>query len=126
MKMELDDIAETISDLLAKKKELRPLGKEIAESLESEQRRKLADALSQMAVDVVPSEYKAITVAPDTQISVPSEVASKNPVTAEDLYNIEWSHDWAQAMYRMATGEEPSKEDIMRILKEKLLPEVKK
>jgi len=122
--MELDDVAEAVSDLLAKKEELRPVGKEIAESLESEQRRELADALSQMAVDVVPADYKAITIAPDTQISVPSEVASKNPVTAKDLYNIEWSHDWAEAMYRMATGEEPSKEDIMRILKEKLIPEI--
>ena len=52
--MELDDVAEAVSDLLAKKEELRPVGKEIAESLESEQRRELADALSQMAVDVVP------------------------------------------------------------------------
>jgi len=122
--MELDDIAEVVSDLLTKKKELRPLGREIAESLGSEQRRKLADALSQMAVDVVPEDYEAITMAPDTQISVPPEVTSKNPVTAEDLYEIEWSHDWAEAMYRMATGEEPTKEDIMRILEKKLMPEI--
>jgi len=122
--MELDDIAEVVSDLLAKKKELRPLGREIAESLGSEQRRKLADVLSEMAVDVVPADYMAITLAPDTQISVPPEVANKNPVTAEDLYEIEWSHDWAEAMYRMATGEEPTKEDIMRILKNKLMPEI--
>ena len=69
-------------------------------------------------------EYEVGVLAPDTKVTIPPKVANKNPVTAEDLYNIEWSHDWAAAMYKMATGEEPSKEDIMRILKKKLMPEI--
>ena len=36
---ELDDLAEAVSDMLAKKEELRPLGKEIVEELEPEQRK---------------------------------------------------------------------------------------
>lgn len=127
--MELDNVAEAVSDLLAKKEELKPIGKEFVEALDEEQRKELADALTDMTIDLIPSGYKNTKVGPNTEVAIPPEVVQKssNPgeLTAEDLYHVEWARDWARAMYKMATGEEPSKEDIMRMIREKLLPEVK-
>jgi len=122
--MELDDIAEVVSDLLAKKKELRPLGKKLIEELPEEKRKKLSEVLTEMALDTMGEEYEVGVLAPDTKVTIPPEVVSKNPLTVDDLMELEWSHDWAQAMYRMATGEEPTEEDLRRIIKQKLLPEV--
>ena len=64
-------------------------------------------------------------MAPDTKLTIPPDVADKNPVTVEDLYAIDWSREWAESIYRMATGEEPSKEDVKRIIEEKLLPKIR-
>lgn len=123
-----EDFAEAVSDLLARKEELKPIGKELVESLGKEQRKELADALTEMTLDLIPSGYKNAEIGPNTEVAIPPEVAEKsgNPeLTAEDLYHVEWARDWARAMYEMATGEEPSKEDIMRMIREKLLPEVR-
>jgi len=122
--MELDDVAEAVSDLLAKKEELRPLGKKLIEELPEEKRKKLSEALTEMALDTMGEDYEVGVLAPDTKVTIPPKVTSKNPLTVDDLMELEWSRDWSRAMYRMATGEEPTEEDMRRIIKEKLLPEV--
>jgi len=126
--VDTEGYADLVSSLLEKREELRPIGRKVLESLGKEERKELASALLEMTSDVVPSSYKNAEIGPNTRVTIPSEVTEKsgNPeLTAEDLYHVEWARDWAKAMYRMATGETPSEEDIKRIIREKLLPEVK-
>jgi len=107
--VELDDLAEAVSDVLAKKEELRPLGKEIVEELEPEQRKKLYETLSEMAVDVL-GDFKVAVLAPDTKVAIPENElhqSGHNPDELEELTvpervdvleHVEWARDWASAM----------------------------
>jgi len=127
----VEDLAEAISDLLAKKEELRPIGKELIEELPEDTRQKIEDTLAEMTLDVAGTTegYKVGVVAPDTRVAVPSEVAEKvkgNPeITAETLYGVPWAREWAEAIYRMATGKTPTKEEALDIIRKKLIPTIK-
>lgn len=97
------------------------------ENLPEGPRKDIARKLAETTMDFMGAGAgsKVADVAPDTKLTIPPDVANKNPVTVEDLMQIPWSHEWASGIYKMATGKEPSEEDIKRIIREKLLPEVR-
>lgn len=100
---------------------------EIVNELPEGKRKELARRLAETTLDFMGTSAgsKVADVAPDTKLTIPPDVAGKNPVTVDDLYTLDWSREWAESIYKMATGEDPSEEDTKRIIKEKLLPKVR-
>jgi len=107
--VEVEDLAETISDLLAKKEELRPIGKELIKGLEPEQRKEIGETLTEMAVDTL-GDFKVAVIGPDTKVAIPTNELHESgynpdelgelsvPERVDVLEHVEWARDWADAM----------------------------